>query len=79
MAFTPAQAATLKAYILADPVMGPLTSGPGTDYSRIADLMSAPASPAFTVWRPAVTPEQWRVAITAGAAVNAYAYMVVEV
>jgi len=55
MALTPAQAATLKAAILADPVLGPLTSGINTDYAMIADAMSVQATPAFTVWRTAVT------------------------
>lgn len=52
---TPEQQATLKAYILADPVLGPLTSGPGTDYGAIATAMSADASPAFWVYRSSLS------------------------
>ena len=55
MSLTPAQLATLKAAILADTTLAPLTSGPGTDYGAIAAAMSADASPAFTVWRTNVT------------------------
>lgn len=64
---TTQQKATLKAHILADGVLAPLTSGPGTDYGAIAAAMSAPAAPAFTVWNSSVSPEAWRKAITAGA------------
>lgn len=52
---TDQQTATLKAFILADPVLGPLTSGPGTDYGLIAQTLSANALPAFTVWKTSVT------------------------
>lgn len=52
---TPAQAATLKAYILADPVLAPLTSGPGTDYGAIAAALNTDASPAFVVWKTSIT------------------------
>ena len=65
---TPAQLQTLKAYILADPVLGPLTSGPGTDFGAISVAMSAQASPAFTLWRSNVTAQEWRKAITSAAA-----------
>lgn len=55
MALTPQQLTTLKAAILADPALAPLTSGPGTDYGAIAAAMSAEATPAFVVWRTSVT------------------------
>lgn len=55
MALTQAQADIAKAAILADPILGPLTSGPGTDYQAIAAAMSAEATPAFVVWRTNVT------------------------
>ena len=51
---TPQQFATVKAAILADPVLGPLTSGPGTDYAGIAAAMSALASPDFIVWKSSI-------------------------
>jgi hypothetical protein len=51
---TPEQTAIVKAAILADPALAPLTSGEGTDYQAIALAMSADASPAFTVWRTSV-------------------------
>lgn len=52
---TTAQSATLKATILADPVLALLTSGPGTDYGAIAAAMNLDASPAFWVWRTSVS------------------------
>ena len=55
---TPTQTTTLKTYILADPVLAPLTSGPGTDYGAIADALNVNASPAFVVWRTSVTREE---------------------
>lgn len=55
MSLSPAQQATLKAAILADPVLAPLTSGPGTDFNSIMLAMNAAASPAFVVWRTSVT------------------------
>ena len=53
--FSPAQLATLKAYIL-NPAngMSQWTSGPGTDYGAIAAAMSADAAPAQLAWRTAV-------------------------
>jgi hypothetical protein len=60
---TTAQAATVKAAILADGALAPLTSGPGTDYAAIAAAMSADAAPAFVVWRSVFTPAQSRKAI----------------
>lgn len=55
MALSPAQLVTLKAYILADPVLGPLTSGPGTDYGAIANAMSTEASPVFWVYKSSLS------------------------
>lgn len=55
---SPEQTATLKAYILADAVLGPKTSGPGTDYGAIADALNLDASPVFVVWRTSVTREE---------------------
>jgi hypothetical protein len=52
---TASQLATLKSYILADPVLSLKTSGPETDYAGIATAMSAIASPAFIVWKTSVT------------------------
>ena len=63
MALTPAQAATLKAAINADPTLAAMTSGPGTDFHAIAQAVSAPASPAFYVWKSSTTPEEFRAAI----------------
>ena len=51
MALTNAQRNTLKAYILADPVLSTKVSGPGTDRAFIADALSATASPAQKAWR----------------------------
>ncbi len=48
--FTPAQLVTLKAYIMADPVLAPLTSGAGTDYGLIATTLDAYATPTVLAW-----------------------------
>jgi hypothetical protein len=56
MALTAAQTATLKAFILADPLLGPKTSGPGTDYGFIADYLTDFASPVQLAWRIDVPP-----------------------
>ena len=64
MSLTTAQLATLKTAILADPVLAPLTSGPGSDHDAIAQAMSAEASPAFYVWRSSYSPQQMRAAMT---------------
>ena len=56
MALTPAQQATLKAYILSQQDLSPLTSGPGTDYAAIANALNANASPQTLAWRTAVPP-----------------------
>lgn len=50
MSLTNTQLQTLKSYILADPTLGPLTSGPGTDYGAIAAAMSELASPVVKAW-----------------------------
>ena len=64
MALSTSQLATLKAAILADPVLAALTSGPGSDHDAIAQAMSAEASPAFYVWRSSYSPQQMRSAMT---------------
>jgi len=51
---TPAQQATLRAAILADPILGPLTSGPGTDIQAVAAALNADASPVVKAWITAV-------------------------
>lgn len=55
---TPAQLATLKAYVLSVPALAAMTSGPGTDYGAIAAALSAPASPVTKAWLTQVTPDQ---------------------
>lgn len=55
---TTQQTATLKAFILADPVLSTKVSGPGTDYGFIADSLNTDASPAFIVWRTNVTRDE---------------------
>ena len=50
MALTPAQKATLKAYILSDPVLGPKATGAGTDYQLVADALNADANPVTKAW-----------------------------
>jgi len=50
------QKTTLKAYILADPVLGPLTSGESTDFGAISDALSAKASPTVLAWKTSVSP-----------------------
>lgn len=46
---TPDQRATLKAFILASPTLGPLATS--FDYGAVADGLNALVSPAFVVWR----------------------------
>jgi len=60
---TPGQLATLKAYILADPVMAakPMTSGGSLE---IASLLNTAASPAYNVWRSTTTASDILDAIT---------------
>lgn len=54
---TPAQLATLKAAILADPELAAL---PNTDDGNftLAEMLTQPAAPAFIVWRPDVTADE---------------------
>ena len=61
---SPEQKVALKAAILADPVLGPLTSGPQSDYWHITNAMNAEASPVFYVWRTSYSPQQMRAAMT---------------
>ena len=49
------QKQTLKAYILADPVLSTKVSGPGTDYAGITDALNALAVPDFWGWRTSVS------------------------
>ena len=56
MHFTPEQKATIKAYVLADPVLLPMTSGPTTDYGFIANTLAAYASPVVLAWVNNVSP-----------------------
>jgi hypothetical protein len=60
MSLSPAQQATLKAAILADPALAPLTSGPGTDLNSVMLAMNAAATPAFVVWRTSVTRAEYQ-------------------
>lgn len=55
MSLTTAQLATLKAHVLADPALAPLTSGPGTDYAAVAAALNADASPDYWVYRQNLT------------------------
>lgn len=51
---TPEQKAIVKAYVLADPVLAPHTSGPETDYGLIANALAEYASPPVLAWRTSV-------------------------
>ena len=53
---TPTQLATLKAYILSQPDLAPISSGPATDYAQIATLLNANAAPETLAWMTAVEP-----------------------
>jgi len=55
MALTPEQLAVVKSYILATPALAALTSGAGTDYNTIANVLSAAATPPFVVWRSSIS------------------------
>ena len=66
MALTTEQLATLKAAILADPVLNAYPMNSDGDFA-IAALLNAPAVPDFIVWRSALTPELARSAIINGA------------
>ena len=63
---TPAQLATLKAAILADPVLVAWPQGSDGAF-EIAAALNLPATPSFIVWRSSLTPELSRKAIIAGA------------
>ena len=63
---TPAQLATLKAAILADPVLAAYPMNSDGDFA-IAAALNLPASPDFIVWRSSLTPELSRSAIINGA------------
>ncbi len=56
MHFTDEQKATIKAYVLADPVLAPVSSGPTTDYGLIANTLAAYANPVSKAWIPSVPP-----------------------
>ena len=51
---TTQQAATLKAFILADPVLSTFPMNSDGSYA-IADLLNKPAEPAFIVWKTGVS------------------------
>ena len=57
MALTPAQLTTLKAEILADPVLAAQPMD-GNGHAVIADAMNALATPTFTVWKSKVTTQE---------------------
>lgn len=57
MELKPVHITRLKNHITADPVLGPLTSGPGTDYEAIVAAMNAEADPVTKAWRTAVDPK----------------------
>lgn len=48
----------LKTYILSQPDLSVLTSGPGTDYGKIATLLNANASPQTLAWKNRMTPQE---------------------
>lgn len=51
-----AQLATVKAYILADPTLSPMTSGPGADYQYLATYLDANADPVVLAWKTDMPP-----------------------
>lgn len=63
---TDMQKQTLKAAILADPVLAALPLNSDGNY-EIAAALNLPATPAFVVWQSQLTPEKSRKAIVAGA------------
>ena len=65
MALTTAQQATLKAYILGDPVLSAFPMSSDGAY-EIALALNAEASPAFYVWDNAYAPDKIRSAINNG-------------
>jgi hypothetical protein len=62
---TSEQKAILKADILADPVLSQWAAA-GNMASEIADAYNVLASPAWVVWRTAVTAEEWANAVIGG-------------
>lgn len=62
---TDMQKQTLKAAILADPVLAALPLNSDGNY-EIAAALNLPATPAFVVWQSQLTPEKSRQAIVAG-------------
>ena len=60
---TPQQLATLKAFILADPVMSVQPQG-GAGSNVVRDLLNAAASPAYFVWRSSTPADDVSDAIT---------------
>jgi hypothetical protein len=54
---TPAQQATLKAYILADPNLSTFPQGSDGSYA-IAELLNLPATPAYIVWKTLVNVDE---------------------
>jgi hypothetical protein len=52
---TPTQLTALKAAILADPALVPLTSGPTTDYNGLIALMALDFSPDWWVYKTTLT------------------------
>ena len=65
MPLTPSQLAQPKADILADPVLA-AWAATGAMAQEIADAYNLAASPAWYVWRSAVTAEEWAHAIIGG-------------
>lgn len=65
---TEQQSAALKADILADPVLAEWAAT-GRMAQEIASAYNAAASPAWYVWRSAVTAEEWADAIIGGGGV----------
>lgn len=55
MQLTEEQRLVLKAYILADPILGPKTSGEGTDYAGISAALNATAAPDFWCYRTSLS------------------------
>lgn len=55
MPLTTPQLQTLKAAILADPALVPLTSGPTTDFNGLVTAMSVDASPDFWVYKTSLS------------------------
>jgi hypothetical protein len=56
MPLSPAQLATLKAAIFADPVLSTYPATPDGAYG-VAEAMDVAASPTFTVWKTSVNPD----------------------